>query len=494
MEQKQKKTATPDDLESVCQRVAAKSESYEKSNFSRRHNDFLKAFFDLAQEYDALEDFYRICVSVPHVMLGVASKLYLCKDDQVHLVCSSAEGVCAEPCPARYPVQLDENPYELSGSYVIPIFSKYSFSQKSIHANQRQKEAQQRQTSLWSEIQGKYSCGRVLGMYEILAPEGVSDEDKFFFTKYANRIGYNLNNRLIAQQNIEHLKFINSLVVDIEHNIIVPNMYFRHLFNQLKKKIDLINGLLEEIPVPDTVPEGGFPLFGEGCVRFHTQLREVQDSLLHYHQEMVKHHSNISLFLESLFRREHFERGYLVLRPKQCYVEKDVIIPQLEHYDSRLKAADITVERPDNKEQEEFPIFVDMGLLAQVYANLFSNAAKYTRGITDHKGVKRKVMAYNFQMIDNFSGSGQKGIKFTVFTTGPNMSPREGEGLFQEGVRGQGSKSIPGTGHGLSFVRQVVELHGGAAGYEPVPEGNIFYFILPVPSIDFPLTVFKSSS
>ncbi|WP_051308927.1 sensor histidine kinase [Desulfogranum japonicum] len=488
MEHNQNNIPTPDDLQSICQRVQAKSESYEKYNFSRRHNDFLKAFFDLAQEYDTLDDFYRICVSVPCIMLGIYSNLYLCKDEMLKLVCSSKNGVITQPCPARYPVQIHETPYEMSGSYIIPIFSKYAFAPTSIHENRHKHESSHRQTSLWNDIQGNCESGRILGMYEILVPEGICEEDKFFFAKYANRIGYNLDNRLIALQNIEHLKFINSLVVDIEHNIIVPNMYFKHLFNQLKKKIDRIDQLLDSMHAL----EQNETVTKDDCKKCHSQLQEVQDDLLTYHQEMVKHHSNTSLFLESLFRREHFERGYLVLRPKQCYVEKDVILPQLEHYASRLQAANITIERPEDMKEEDFHIVVDIGLLAQVYANLFSNAAKYTQEVVDENGTKRKTMAYGRELVENFPGPGQKGVKFNVFTTGPHMTSSEGEGLFQEGIRGQGSSSIPGTGHGLSFIRQVIELHGGIAGYEPTPLGNNFYFILPLPSMDYPLKVFSA--
>ena len=52
----------PPDLVLLCRRIRDKAESYEQYNFSQGRNDFLKAFFDLAQEYDSLEDFYRICV------------------------------------------------------------------------------------------------------------------------------------------------------------------------------------------------------------------------------------------------------------------------------------------------------------------------------------------------------------------------------------------------------------------------------------------------
>ena len=42
--------------------------------------------------------------------------------------------------------------------------------------------------------------------------------------------------------------------------------------------------------------------------------------------------------------------------------------------------------------KEEFEIFVDVGLLSQVYANLFSNAAKYTSEVVDHYGNRRKAL------------------------------------------------------------------------------------------------------
>ncbi|WP_319549740.1 HAMP domain-containing sensor histidine kinase [Desulfogranum marinum] len=478
MKEQSKKKPIPPDLQRVCERVHEKTESYKQYNFAQYHNDFLKAFFDLAQEYDSLDDFYRVCVSVPYAMLGVSSALYLCQgeDEGLSLVCSSERGVLKEPEPAAFPVQMNDTPYEMADSYVIPIYSKQPFKAfGSVNAHNRP----QRQTTLWNDIKGSCSAGHTLGMYELSGARKLSDADRFFFTKYANRIGYNLDNRLIARQNVQHLKFINALVVDIEHNIIVPNMYFKHIFNQLRKKIEEISGLQQQMQrAIANVQDSGEC---ENCCR---GLAEMQKSLLAYHQEMVKHHSITSLFLESLFRKEHFERGHLVLHPKQCFVEKDVIIPQLEHYASRLKAANVSVEKPDNMQQEEISLYVDIGLLAQVYANLFSNAAKYTREIVDDNGVPRKAMAYGREILDNYPEPGHTSIKFNVFTTGPCMDPEDGNNLFQEGVRGADSKKIPGTGHGLSFIRHVVEMHGGEAGYEPTSQGNNFYFILPLPPLD----------
>ncbi len=466
----------PKDLAVICHRVREKSESYEQYNFSSKFNEFLKAFFDLAQEFDSLEDFYRICVAVPLEMTDLASALYLQKKDEkvLWLACDSEQGVPAEPVAADPSIILQDCPYETGNRYVIPICSKQPEGASLLPEIINTVEDHQRE--LWPGDRGFCGQGRLLGMFAVGPLSHLSDSDRFFFVKYVNRIGFNLDNRLIARQNIDHLKFINSLVMDIEHNVIVPNMYFLHLFNQLRKKI------IELQQFEDTLKKNTASFedasFQDACI---ADCGRIRDDLLRYHQELVKHHANISLFLESLFRREHFEKGHLVLHPKRCFVEKEIILPQLEHYAARIRAAGITVERPENMLDEEFQIMVDVGLLAQVYANLFSNAAKYTREIRSREGAPRKAMAYGREIVQDFPEPGRQGIKFNVFTTGPPFSTEEGLQLFAEGMRGQGCDHIPGTGHGLSFIRHVIELHGGMVGYERTPEGNNFYFILPLP-------------
>ncbi len=456
------------DLEKICQRVREKFVSYDQYNFTGRYNDFLKAFFDLCQEFDSLEEFYRICVAVPLEMTGLECSLYLYdeKTDALRLVCDTARGVLARPEPARLPVRIRSSAYDTDTSYIVPIYSK---SRTASSAEGSPPES----TLSFEDVAGKH---KIFGMFQVHGGEKLPRADRFFFQKYCNRIGYNLHNRLIANQNIAHLRFINTLVMDIEHNIIVPNMYFKHIFNQLKKKIMELSELKDQfrqLPWPeDSVSEY------RDCL---ARCDVIYQEMVAYHQELVKHHANTSLFLESLFRREHFKKGHLVLRTRRCFVEKEIILPQLEHYAGRLRAANVRVERPRNMLEEEFEIFVDVGLLSQVYANLFSNAAKYAGEIVDHKGNPRKAVAYGRELVDNFPEEGKQGIKFNVFTTGENIDPEEALKLFDEGVRGRGSEKHPGTGHGLAFIRHVIELHGGKVGCEATPEGNNFYFILPVP-------------
>lgn len=469
--------AIPADFDAICRRIRDKEASFEDYNFSRRHNDLLKAFFDLAQEFDLLEDFYRICVAVPLTMAGVACDLAIRReqDGELELVCTWRCGVLPQPEAAPYPVHLSAFAYAEDNRFIVPVFSRQV---PLLEASG--------QLTLWESSHD--NPAHLLGMLVVHGNDTLNDSDRFFFGKYANRIGYNLDNRLIAGQNIARLHFINTLVLDIEHNVIVPNMYFRHLFNQLNKRIGGLKAMRHRLQ--RATEEEGCP---ETCRDCAEELHEIEESLRRDYLEIVKHHAHMTLFIESLFRREHFEQGRLVLRPRYCFIEQEVIIPQLEHYAARLAAAHISVDRPMNMDEEEVPIMVDIGLLAQVYANLFSNAAKYTREIVDHRGQRRKAVAYGRERVENFPRPGQRGIKFNVFTTGPALGPQEGARLFSEGTRGGGDADLPGSGHGLSFIRHVVEMHGGRVGHEATAEGNNFYFILPLPPEKQP-TLFPKSS
>lgn len=461
----------PADLNCIRQRVREKSENYKKYNFCCTHNDFLKAFFDLAQEYDSMVDFYRVCVAVPLEMASMESRLYVAEElangkKSARLVCDSHAGLFNPERGKAPSIPLAEEPYVDGVLYVFPISNKPPGDRDSAD-------------------DGGNLGGKLLGMFAIEVAAPPSEIDRFFYGKYCNRIGYNLHNRLVSQQNVAHLRFINTLVLDIEHNVIVPNMYFKHLFNKLGNRIDNLEYLHTLL---GRMRDAGSK--GEECVTLGEECVAMIKGLQASHADLVKHHGHMSLFLESLFRREHFERGHLVLRPRRCFVEKEIIIPQLEHYAARFAIQNITVERPRNMFDEEFQLMVDIGLLAQVYANIFSNAVKYTREVIDHRGRPRRAMAYGLEIINNYPEQGGKGVKFNVFTTGPHLGSQElASRLFDEGTRAANAEGIPGSGHGLAFVKHVVELHGGSVGVEEVREGNNFYFILPISSDNLPRVI-----
>ena len=449
------------DLSHVRARVHEKQEDYRGYGFSKRQDDILKIFFDLAQEYDSLEDFYRTCVTVPGLCLDLDVRLYLFnrKLQKMELVCDSMNGFAAVWQPAPEPVRPELAPYRVGKAYFFPVLKKNCFP----------KEKEKR----------RYRC--LSGLLEVLTNDGqLSEKNQLFFTKYAGRIAFRLHNRVIARQNIDHLKFINNLVRDIEHNVIIPNMYFRYLFNQLRKKIRDLGELKNTV----LLMKENLNLEGEECQVVLSGIAKLHQDLLEYHEEVQKQHANLSLFLESLFRKDHFAKGRLVLRPKKCLVEKAIIGPQLEYYAKRFQGRKIEIVRPSDMRDEEIPLMVDIGLLAQVYANLFSNAVKYTAEVVGFNGRIKKKMAYGRHYMPDAFGPGIAGVKFNVFTTGPHLSDEDGTNIFSEGYRAAGSSSQSGSGHGLNFIKHVIEIHGGQVGYESTHEGNNFYFILPLPETD----------
>ena len=452
------KSPDPSDLIEIFCRIQGKRDDYVCYRFSRDQDDILKTFFDLAQEYDSIENFFRISVAVIKCFMMIDVRLHLWNQSESGLimVCDSVNGISCEEFKASSAVKISKESYFIDGSFFVPIYSK---------RNDREKATQVHEI--------------VLGMLEVLAHRELSEQEQLFLKKYANRVGFNLYNRNITRQNIDHLQFIKNLVQDIEHNVIIPNMHFTHLFNRLLKKIKEVKELEENMGQLHSRNNGDDKLYDQ----IHQKTACALEDLLDIQKDLQKHHANTSMFLESLFRRDHFEKGRLILHLRRCFVDKEIIAPQLDHYKTRLKHRGILIERPLDMIEEEIPLRVDVGLLSQVYANLFSNAVKYTREMIGCDGRPVKSLAYGREVLRNYFGSGKDGIKFNVFTTGTHLDHDDATSIFDEGHRAENTGNEPGTGHGLNFIKQVVEIHSGIVGYEPTDEGNNFYFILPLPQL-----------
>lgn len=445
-----------DKLKTVTERVEQKKGDYQRYNFTHRESNAFKTFFDLAQEFDSMKDFALLCVSIPKSFFAMEACLYLIGSKKETLVLSAK----TDPSYKLYsPAPRDVRPsgrpyYSDKGSLVLPIRGKkFLLNQLPFHIKDD-----------------------ILGVLAVYPVKKKSPHVELFFEKYANRIGFNLHNRFLVKKNIEHLKFIRTLVADIEHNIIVPNMVYK-LFLKRCKRLILEHKEIENL----------FSGYLAGNRKEENNLQELVEKLIDVNyslsselENIEKHYQNMSLFIETLFRRSHFDQGRLVLRTKPCNMNKDVVKPQLERYIERFREMGITID--DNLSgipDEEVINVVDVGLIAQVYANLFSNALRYTEEVKIHDGEGMKYIAYGSETIRDFFGKDHPGVKYNVFSTGPHITQEERERIFEEGYRGSNAVRKSGTGHGLAFIKNVIELHGGAVGYEATQYGNNFYFILP---------------
>lgn len=444
-------------LDYVLKRIESKKADYTGYDFTRAENDAFKTFFDLAQEFDSIGDFYRMCVAIPKSFFNLDARLYLIepKHDDLSLVAKTEEPEKGLHTAPPEEVRPAEHPYYTwYDSMVLTIRGK---------------------KLLIDQLPFK-TQDDVIGLLELYPVRDRSPHNELFFEKYANRIGFNIHNRFLFEKNIEHLRFIRTLVADIEHNIIAPNMIYKLYLKHLRKKV-MKNRELERLLTDYSSRETAD---GPSLAEILAEFSEVNHGLVEEMENIEKHYQNMSLFLETLFRRSHFDKGRLSLRKKPCNMKKDVVQPQLERFSGQFRDMGIAVDdRLSGIPDEEVISVVDVGLMAQVYANLFSNALKYTREVTAESGEIRKYVSYGREVIRDCFGPGQDGIKYNVFSTGSHIPPEERGKIFEDEYRGSNVSNRPGTGHGLAFIRNAVEIHGGIAGYEPTQYGNNFYFILP---------------
>ena len=373
--------------EHIIDRIEEKKADYVRYKFSAIETDAFKTFFDLAQEFDNVQDFYTLCVMITQLFFGLESRLYAfdIKGNSFVLVAQTRENEEKPGTPLPGYIKTSDRAYLAEkGSLILAIRGK----------------------DLLREQLPAPGDGDVLGFLEVFSSDGFDDHVKFFFEKYANRIGFNLHNRLLVIKNIEHLKFIQSLVADIEHNVIVPNMiyklYLRRLNREILKSRD-VESLLDDIAKAGTGSSDEI----ESVQRY---LGEINEGLTMQEENLAKHHSNMSLFIETLFRESHFDQGRLILKTKKCNIKKDVIEPQLDRYRERFSERGILVDdRMSFIPDEEVIGVVDVGLIAQVFANLFSNALNYAKEV-EISGDRFKYIAYGHEVIKEFFGPGRDGV------------------------------------------------------------------------------------
>ncbi len=452
-------STTPEMFENIYRRVREKKESYKRYNFERSQEEAFATFFDLAQEFTTIESMFQVCVAVPKEFFGLDSNLYIInpKRSRLELVCTSSGGIVPPEQRDKHDVGLVNEPVKADGSWLFPIRGNAALADALPFLGQ----------------------SRILGVFQIFSETDLDERKHFFLEKFTNRIGYNLHQKLLVEQNIEHIKFINQLVADIEHNVISPNLYYRLFLIRLKKmtrSYEEIEKIISEISNTS----------GLTCEDVSDSLRsaaktldEMNSGLRSEYYSLSKHYEHTSLFLETLFRKDHFQKGTYVLRKQSANFRTEIIEPLLERYSQQFAKRGIKVEYGlENVPDEQVTLFVDKGLISQVFDNFFSNALKYTNEPPERCGNKIKLFSINRQIIKDFFGEDKPAVRFNFFTSGTPLSTEESAKIFEEGYRA-GRTVESGTGHGLHFVKNVVEIHGGTVGIEPGNCGNQIFFILP---------------
>ena len=110
----------------------------------------------------------------------------------------------------------------------------------------------------------------------------------------------------------------------------------------------------------------------------------------------------------------------------------------------------------------------DSVVIKQVWANLISNAVKYSK-------LSRKAI------IEISSAIKGNEIVYSIADNGAGFDMRYANKLFGVFQRLHSDESFEGTGVGLAIVHRIISKHGGRVWAESkVNEGAKFYFSLPV--------------
>jgi two-component system sensor histidine kinase KdpD len=158
-----------------------------------------------------------------------------------------------------------------------------------------------------------------------------------------------------------------------------------------------------------------------------------------------------------------FQSGQVVLRRDWQPLE-DLIGAALERLKERLQDHPVELRLPGDLP----PVYVDAGLVVQLFQNLFDNIAKYTPS-----GTRARVSA---------APDGDS-VRVVVEDEGPGLPAGDPAKLFDKFQRGSEEGAVIGAGLGLTICRAIVRAHGGEieAGRDSqgVMKGARFEFTLP---------------
>lgn len=399
----------------------------------------LNLFFELSLEYESLRDFKTLCVLVPEVCLDTPASLYL-RDPKGALRLrrtSNSEGTrqitFPEPACPQPTTPIRDKEY-----VAFPIC----------------------ETSPPTRLLG------VLCLHKRLDPA-----EEAFFQDYVHRMALIMAVKQAAVGNRQRLTFVNNLVRDIGHNVIVPNMHFKLLFLEMERCIHRLGHAVEAF-----LPAGQ----GDQDRQGRNELTALVEELRSRQASISRRFQQSSLFLESLLRRSHFEKGRYELVLRTCRFKSQIIEPQIERFLPLLRARGVRVGiAPDARIDEDMVFEADLGLMAQVFANLLANAVKYTRTAPGSSAGTEKLLLYGWESEPMAFGPGHPGVRLYVATTGPAIAAEEVPRLFDPDFRSADTDTMEGTGHGLFFVKQIVELHRGRVRYAYEPPMNVFSIVLP---------------
>jgi len=178
--------------------------------------------------------------------------------------------------------------------------------------------------------------------------------------------------------------------------------------------------------------------------------------------DAVEESERVLVMLRTLMDVSEAESGVMRLHPESV-VLGDLLrgVADLYEFAAEEKEIRVTVDV-----EEGLAVTADRARLQQAVANLLDNALKYSP-----RGTQVRMSAR----------AAPGAVELEVRDQGPGIPPADLPRIWDRLFRGDKSRSERGLGLGLSFVKAIVQAHGGRATVACPPEGGtVFTLWLPV--------------
>lgn len=141
---------------------------------------------------------------------------------------------------------------------------------------------------------------------------------------------------------------------------------------------------------------------------------------------------------------------------------------QLFDGQTALKSLDVSLDAA-----APVAVWCDAMQMKQVVTNLLVNAIKFT----PHRG-RITVVVRAVAPASATQGPGARQLaEIAVLDSGPGVPEADRERIFERGVRLARDKDVPGTGVGLSVVREMIGANGGTVSLQEAPGGGAAFVV-----------------